>query len=306
MWTDADHPAILPALVARMEIEPLPVDPKDGVQLSELQDSVDVITLIGRLGLKALPAVPGLVRKLEAKRDDEQPDETIAAARALGRIGPAANAAVVPLARTLKVDTDRSVQIAAARALSAMGQDASSAVPDLIEMLTEKVPGPYFAAEVLGSIGPKAAAAVPALVDCLKGNDRNLALAAGLSILRVDPLKRGLVEAILAPICKPHHFYNRACLLGALGRRTPEADGFTRMHLRDLERNLSSLAALTTDDELWIHEDIIRKVEHSLDTLGRLRAGAGGAIERLTDLTNHSDAEVQRLARLMLEKITSR
>ena len=214
MRTDADHPAILPALVARMEIEPLPVDPKDGVQLSELQDSVDVITLIGRLGLKALPAVPGLVRKLEAKRDDEQPDETIAAARALGRIGPAANAAVVPLARTLKVDTDRSVQIAAARALSVMGQDASSAVPDLIEMLTEKVPGPYFAAEVLGSIGPKAAAAVPALVDCLKGNDRSLALAAGLSILRVDPLKQGLVEAILAPICKPHHFYNRACLLG--------------------------------------------------------------------------------------------
>jgi HEAT repeat protein len=306
MRIDGDHPALIPALIARLEIEPMPVDPENGVELSKVQEGVDVITIIGRLGSRALPAVPSLVRLMEAKRDDEQSDETVAAARALGRIGPAAKAAVPTLARVLKVDTDRSVQVAAARALGAMGQDASSAVPELLETLWSEVPRSWYAARVLGSVGADARAAVPSLVECLKDKDRNLAFAAGLSLLRIDPSNQGLVEASLAPICKPDHFYNRAFLLGALGRRTPEADGFTRMYLRGLERNLCSLADLTADDELWIHEDIIQKVEYSLDALGSLRAGAHGAIERLTDLTNHSDPEVQRTARLTLAKITSK
>ena len=289
-----------------MSIEPAPNEPGEGDAVTGEQEKWDVITTIGRMGAKAGPAVPSLVRVLAARRGDEQGprffDEKDAAARALGRIGPAAKNAVPFLVTAMRTETRRS----AARALGRMGATAVLAVPDLVGMLAAEPFLSSLATQVLGSIGPGARAVVPALINRLNHKSPAVAADAAVALLRIDPTKRDLVEARLRSIPVMSHLHARAILSGALGRRTPEADGFARLDIRAIDSSLQRLADPTGDGELWIQENELEKLEYSMERLSRLGAGAEGAIARLDELTRHPEPEVRRLASETLKRIRPR
>ena len=58
---DPGHKAILPILIALLSVEPPPNEPSEG---EDDRERPDIITMIGRTGVRALPAVPSLVRAL--------------------------------------------------------------------------------------------------------------------------------------------------------------------------------------------------------------------------------------------------
>jgi HEAT repeat protein len=110
------------------------------------------------------PAFEGKVltewtRDLKSKR----PEVRLAAARALGNMGPKAKDAVPALCRALK-DRHAGVRESVARALGEIRSKA--AVPALLEVITYKYyDDPGWAIWALGRIGPEGKAAIPALVD---------------------------------------------------------------------------------------------------------------------------------------------
>ncbi len=135
--------------------------------------------VLGKMGRQAAPAVPGLIKALEAK--------SLMAAHALGRIGPAAKDAVPALRAALadaktsrtvkefkssdvgKVET-REISLAetAADALGGIGADAADAVPDLKKALRDGRPAVRLqSARALGKIGADAADAVSDLAALL-------------------------------------------------------------------------------------------------------------------------------------------
>lgn len=88
-----------------------------------------VASALGRMGSAALPAVPALVGCLEHEGD---PETRVAAAEALGRIGPkAAATAVSALAKAARDDTWPKVRSTALTALGEMGPAAKEAIPVL-------------------------------------------------------------------------------------------------------------------------------------------------------------------------------
>ncbi len=341
---DGGHEAIVPALIELASVEPAPTA-TEATKSRMAQDKRDAIVTISRIGARALPAVPCLVRVLAVQSDDKQDSwesgEKLAAVRALGRIGPAARDTVPFLIKAMRTErhpdlreqrrraaeagtlgstgADWSQAVPAlVNALSAMGAAASPAVPDLIEMLMSEVPlDSPLATEALGSIGPEARAAVVALTKRLIDKSPYVAAQAGAALLRIDPSKRDLVEARLLSIPVSSNLYERAILCGALGRRTPEADGYARRFLLMVDSHLHNLVVLTAKDQLGAREEELDKLEAELRTpeeelddiedimerLSSLGTGAEGAIGRLTELTHHSEPEVRRLASETLKRI---
>jgi HEAT repeat protein len=122
----------------------------------------------------AADAVPMLVRALADKRARE------GAVRAIGRIGPAANAAVPALIPLLK-DDSWVVRLFAAKAIGKIGPGAGQAVPALIEFirvrddfilgLSQRVSA---AAEALGKIGVQNDEVVAALSEALAIEDEDI------------------------------------------------------------------------------------------------------------------------------------
>jgi len=113
---------------------------------------------LGRLGPAAAAAVPGLVRAL----GDEHECVRAGAAQALGSLGPAARAAL-PQLLALVADPRQSVRWRALEAASKLGADAAS-VPALVSALAS--PDSYVRAGALWiqrELGPEARAALPAL-----------------------------------------------------------------------------------------------------------------------------------------------
>jgi HEAT repeat protein len=120
------------------------------------------------------------------------------AAEELGQRGPAARAAVKPLATAVSSDEDLNVRYWAAQALGAIGPDARDAVPALMGALRTTFPdrglqGPqrYYAdarsacAEALGRIGAGAKIALPALKEALADKDESVREAARKAIERI-------------------------------------------------------------------------------------------------------------------------
>ena len=97
------------------------------------QLATDRSLAVDLLGFLGEPAVPCLTRALS----DQQKDVRIAAAWALGDIGPGAHRAVVPLAEALG-DPSPGVRAAAVRALAQIGEAAKPAIPYLTKALQDK------------------------------------------------------------------------------------------------------------------------------------------------------------------------
>jgi HEAT repeat protein len=140
-----------------------------------VSEAVDALAGLGE------EAVPQLVHLLKFKPTRSR------VVFLLGRSGPAARAAVKPLA-DLVSDENPQVQQEAIFALGQIGPEAAEAVPALIDVYQKGAPTVrYGAGYALGKIGPKAQAAKTALLDSLPNNDDFLGLVAAWALARIDP-----------------------------------------------------------------------------------------------------------------------
>jgi HEAT repeat protein len=142
--------------------------------------------LLGRIGK---PAVPGLI---DALADRWQDTRQVVVARSLGRIGPAAAAAVPALAHELSSEHAH-VREAAAEALGQIGPAAEPAVPGLVRLLTDRLPASRQAAAIaLSRVGRTDPAAIPPLIQLLPD--------------RADEVREAAVEALarFGPDAVPH------------------------------------------------------------------------------------------------------
>jgi hypothetical protein len=164
---------------------------------------------------------------------------------ALRQIGAHPNFVVPTMISVLKNQQMSDRHRNALIALSGYGPAAKPALPQLIAALD--APWRALAAEVLGRIGPDAREALPALRASLakkRSSPRQTEVL--IAILRIDPSSSHEVEATLASI---DNFQDRAKIAGALGRSSPEGEGFTRRYLRAfdgwLERDYDPLDGVT-------------------------------------------------------------
>ncbi len=135
---------------------------------------------LGRLG----PAATAAVEPLVATFADENLYLRGAAAVALGRVGAAAVPALIRAIGDPKAD----VRASAAIALGRLGTLAGDAAPSLARVLGD--PDPYVrycSAVALGEIGVGAKEALPALVDALHDSDEDVRQGARLAIRQVAP-----------------------------------------------------------------------------------------------------------------------
>ena len=125
-----------------------------------------------RMGPPAAAAAPDLIKALH----DEDDQVRIWSAGALGEIGlPAAGNAIEPLVAAMKTDESPGVRRSAARALGTLGPGAQAAVGPLIEALKDPdVTVHPYAAEALGSLGAADERVVPALKGATNDTFANL------------------------------------------------------------------------------------------------------------------------------------
>ena len=159
--------------------------------------------------------VPRLIATL--KDTDSQARE--AAAQALGRIGPAAEAAVEPLVAMFS-DEDLYLRGAAAAALGRIG---SAAVPTLVRALED--PSAEIrrsAAIALGRMGPAGRVAIPALITAVADTSENVRYVAAVAL---GDLRGAAAEAVpvLAEAQHDRDGYVRAAARRALQQIAPDA-----------------------------------------------------------------------------------
>jgi len=73
-----------------------------------------------------------------------------------------------------------------------------------------------------------------------------------------------------------------------------------------IDSHLHNLVALTADDQRNAREEELDNIEDIMERLSSLGTGAQGSIGRLTELTDHSEPEVRRLASEALRRFRLR
>jgi HEAT repeat protein len=160
------------------------------------------------------------VEQLIANLKDEIPGKRLAAARTLGKIGPAAKDAIPALVHVLNTDEEVGVRIDSADALGRIGP---AAVPALIDTLKERKRFVReLSAEALGQIGPAAKDAVPALIVALKDEDSDVRSTSAMALGRIGPAAKKAVPALVVAL-NDNLFGYRAGSARALGLIGPEA-----------------------------------------------------------------------------------
>jgi HEAT repeat protein len=232
------------------------------------EDPVDIQRL-HRIGGAA--AVPCLASALA------DPRRAAGAADTLGRIGPAASAAVPALVAALKAR----VSLPAISALGSIGPDAEAAVPALITALAK----PALRREAvitLGKIGPHAAAAIPALVAALQDGSPEIRVEAAVALKRMGPAAAGAVTVLIAALGDRDREVRdaAAAALGVIGPRAQAAGpALVEMAARD-----ASVAAS--------------------EALANIGAGADIAIQQLERLIRSEDRTIHTRAALALARIS--
>ncbi len=185
--------------------------------------SKDVATRIKAarsLGVGGEKAVPALIEALS----DADPGVRLAAAQALGRIGPAAKDAAPALIKAI-FDKDVTLRRAARSALRDLQAPSDIVIPVFVKMLEEAEPAEvigvvsvlaeegeravpamvkalkheracYWACLVLAEMGEKAQAAVPDLIEVLKHKDSHVRLQALQALGKIGPAAKSATEAI--------------------------------------------------------------------------------------------------------------
>ncbi|HOU12754.1 MAG TPA: HEAT repeat domain-containing protein [Anaerolineae bacterium] len=116
---------------------------------------------LGRIGPEAIPALIPILK------EEENEEVRGAAAYALGEMRAAATLTVPALIQALE-DEEDIVRTITAEALGKIGPGAVEAVPALTKTMMEGAGGHFFAVYALGKIGPGAMKAVPALIEMLE------------------------------------------------------------------------------------------------------------------------------------------
>ena len=117
--------------------------------------------------------VPRLVEKLNTGSVLER----VAAAEALGNIGPAGASLAVPALKAVVKDRDLAIRLAAIDALGKMKEKAESAIPDLCNILDEAV-ATQIKWRVLLALKNIGVAAVPTLLQSLRNADERVRMSA--------------------------------------------------------------------------------------------------------------------------------
>lgn len=152
------------------------------------RDGSDLVSGVSSIEPPVKEAVPVLAGLLDARNDATRR----AAAKGLGRMKTASLPAVPRLADCLAYEKDNETRVAAAEALGEIGPSAAKgAVPALAKAAKDdKWPKVRSASlTALGEIGPAAKEAIPVLREALKDPDGWISLAARNALFRVEPGK---------------------------------------------------------------------------------------------------------------------
>lgn len=214
---------------------------------------LSALLLLGALAATASADVPGLVKKLSSKDNEERRD----AAKGLGDLGKGAKAAVPSLVKALK-DDDRFVRRWSAEALGKIGPDAKDSIPALEKLLEDgSQPVRLAAVKALANMGPTALAAltkalaatgdvqehaVPALAEL--GEPAAPALAGAIKNAKMSPELRKTAVTAVGKMGKAGHV---AVPMLASVAKDPKAGGQPGQQLR--------MEAITTLGRLATKED---------------------------------------------------
>jgi HEAT repeat protein len=167
--------------------------PKDDAVVSALVKALDdkeirnkCVIALGRIGEKARPAIPALVRLME-----QDPSNRYVVVSALPSIDPQSPEALAAMLKVLKASIEeRRPDEHVIEALGGYGPLAKAAAPDLVKAMGVGTGDPYHipaAIWALGQIGPDAAPAQLEVEKYLNGPFRDLAAAALRRITAKDP-----------------------------------------------------------------------------------------------------------------------
>jgi HEAT repeat protein/lysophospholipase L1-like esterase len=163
------------------------------------RERVAAARALGRLGPKAAEAVPALVALLE----DPNPSVRAAAARAVGPIGTRRSGAQLALVERLR-DPNERVRWRATESLKEVELDAAACLPALLAVLGDpEARGREEAARVVGALGPAAAPAVPALVDALGDPAASVRGRAAWALGQIGPAAKDAVSALVLAFRDP-------------------------------------------------------------------------------------------------------
>jgi HEAT repeat protein/lysophospholipase L1-like esterase len=167
---------------------------------------------LGRVGPAAGPAWPRLLHLLH----DEDPLVRAGAAYALGEIGSGATRAVPGLIARL-ADLDERVRWRAADALGKIGP-GTGAVDALAKLVRDAAgPGRGLAAEALGRVGPEARSAVPDLIAATSDPRPDVRWRAIWALGRIGPAAAQAVPALRAALADADLRWRAAEALGRIG-----------------------------------------------------------------------------------------
>jgi len=243
--------------------------------------------VLGVIGPKAKAAVGDLISLVRANDEvrvaaggfglgslERRPPRLAAvAAKALGKIGPDARAAVAPLIGALK-DSDCELRAEAAQALGAVGPEAAAAVPALVVALTGReglVAGN--AAESLGQIG---SAAIPAIRDVLRNGSQEVRVRAMTALNRAGPKAAAAIPDLVRALADTDEEV-RAAAAEALGQVATGA------------RAAAAVAGLVP--ALTDRDRVVRK--NAAAALGHLGATDNRVIPALIGTMRDTDREVR-------------
>jgi len=231
---------------------------------------------LGYIGSPARDAVPALVQML---RTDPIGSVREAAAGALVEIDPGGPDVVPTLIEALGVGWS-GLSIAAADALGVVGPEARDAVPALVKMMLDarSVPTHEAAADALGNIGPDARDAVPALVDSLGADDAYGPVRSDAEALgKIGPEAREAVASLVEALDDQRSTV-RAAVAVALGQITGQNFGEDAAAWRrwNEEHRLPQYTVVLHNDDVHSFAEVIAALKGSVSSIDTDEAEAIG------------------------------
>jgi HEAT repeat protein len=230
------------------------------------------------------------------------------AARALGRIGPAAASAAPALIGLLK-DDDETVRCQAAEALGRVGGEEGATVAALVDLLQDaSAPVKAAAARALGALKRAAAPAVPALVPLLQDRDESVRAAAAEAVAQVGPLDTSAIGFLAEGLDSPDNVVRArtAEALGSIGEAAIEAapalveamaDGNDRVRAKAVKAlgkigesaataAVPGLVRALRDQDNWVSA-------LAAETLGQMGESGDGTVRALVRSLSHLNPRVR-------------
>jgi len=160
---------------------------RDGGSIDSLPGAALLVAVVAMLasGCRREEPPPDVGEQVGKLKTDSELDH-YTALKNLQWTGAAGAAAVPEMRALLARTTDENLMAEIAKTLGRIGPAADAAVPDLVKLLDKKAMWPrYCAAEALGRMGPAAVPALPKLVPLTRDRDREVAAVAVEAVQRL-------------------------------------------------------------------------------------------------------------------------